>query len=159
MHLKRLPVLTIVILLVLALTVVFAHFSRASAATLKPLPPYHATITFEDGISAHEKNGTPVSLADLQRYILTHPSPCGITVSHKLPWIETLWLTTSEQASSLMAGEYITSSNREVYFVVLRGPFLLEILVPTGFHDVLVSNKVAEVFDAQTGNLLVCGSD
>lgn len=107
MHLKRLPLLAIAILLVLALIVAFNHFSRASAAMLNLPPPLnHPTIMFDDGMPTIPpgRNGTLLGPADVQHYILTHPFPGGPTVSHKPPEIETLLLTTSERASSLMGG-------------------------------------------------------
>jgi hypothetical protein len=61
--------------------------------------------------------------------------------------------------NTAVGGEYITSSeNLKVYFVVLNGPFLMEnISLPQGVNEMPTTNHVFEVFDAQTGNLIVWG--
>jgi hypothetical protein len=163
MHLRRLPILAAIALLALTLVgVSFAAFSNASATTSNPPPPLnHPKLIYQDGMPAipPRTNGTLLSIADVQHYVLTQPFPGGPTVSHQQPKIVKLLLTTSRQASNLLGGEYVTSSeNLKVYFVVLNGPFLMEnISLPQGINEMPTANHVFEVFDAQTGNLIVWG--
>jgi hypothetical protein len=162
MHLRRLPILAVIALLALTLIgAVFAAFSSANATTSNPPPPLnHPQIMYNDGSSAipPNTNGTLLSVTDVQHYVLTQPFPGGPTVSHQQPNIVKLQLMTSGQASNLLGGEYVSpSESLQVYFVVLSGPFFLEnISVPTGTKIPTV-NQVVEVFDAQTGNLLLWG--
>ena len=162
MHLRRLPIFTVIALLALTLVgALFAAFSSANATTSNPPPPLnHPKIINNDGSSAIPPGtiGTLLSVTEVQHYVLTQPFPGGPTVSHQQPKIVKLQLMTSGQASNLLGGEYVSpSASLQVYFVVLSGPFFMEnILVPIG-TKIPTANQVVEVFDAQTGNSLLWG--
>jgi hypothetical protein len=162
MHLRRLLILATIVLFALTLFgALFAAFSSANATTSNPPPPLnHPKIIYNDGMSAipPRTNGTLLSATDVQHYILTQPFRGGPTVSHQQPKIVKLQLITSGQASNLLGGEYVSpSESLQVYFVVLSGPFFMEnIHVPIG-TKIPTANQVVEVFDAQTGNLLLWG--
>jgi hypothetical protein len=94
----------------------------------------------------------------VESYVQTHPFPGGPTASGQAPPIMTLQLTTSQKASQIMGGEYVgLSANASVYYVLLKGPFVMKYIpVPPGVQ-IPTANLVEEVFDAHTGNLLVWG--
>lgn len=143
---------------------VFASFSGADAAGSTPTPtppPKHTPTTiYTDGMPAiaPRANGAMLTTADVERYISTHPIIGGQTVSGQAPQIMQVLLTTSQKASQIMGGEYVSASaNLPVYYVLLNGPFLMEnIHLPPG-EPVPTAHEYEEVFDAQTGNLLVWG--
>jgi hypothetical protein len=110
-------------------------------------------------------SGSPaITINDVRQYLQNTPFPGGPTVSGKPYTIVSITLMASKQASMIMHGEYVgIPDNQLVYYVVVRGPFILTgMSVPPGVN---VGNKTPvvqtadEIFDAQTGNLLVFGVD
>ncbi len=165
MLIKRFPAITVALVLTITLlSVALSHVMATDASTLSPNPPpihNHPSIYDTDGeptIPAH-KDGTLLTVADVQHYVLTHPFPAGPVVSGAQLKIEVLQLVTSQQASILMGGEYIgLPDNARVYYVVVKGPFILAgISVISGFQGPNRFESGEEVFDAKTGNRLVWG--
>ncbi len=120
-----------------------------------------ASIHDTDGtpaISPH-KDGTLLTVADVQQYVTTHPFPGGPVVPGTQLKIVILQLMTSQEASVQMRGEYVgLPDNAEVYYVVVKGPFLLTnvtaMISNQGPHKFELGE---EAFDAKTGNRLVWG--
>jgi hypothetical protein len=162
MRLRRLPILAVIALLAITLIgALFAVFSSANATSFNSQPPLnHPQILYNDGMSAipPRTNGALLSTADVQNYVLTHPFRGGPTVSHQQPKIVKLQLMTSGQASNILGGEYVLpSASSQVYLVVLSGPFFMENAhLPAG-SKIPTANQGVEVFDAQTGNMLLWG--
>lgn len=164
MFIKRFPVIAVVLLLTVTLLgFVLSHFTITSASTLSSNPPpiqNHPSIHYTDGQSAipPHKDGTLLAVADVQQYVSTHPFPIGPVAPGAHLKLVSIQLMTSKEASIQMRGEYIgLPDNALVYYVVVKGPFLENILSvtnPTGPHTF---NLGEEAFDAKTGNLLVSG--
>ena len=165
MFIKRFPAIALAfVLTVTLLGVVLSHVIDTSASTLSSNPPpihNHPSIHYTDGAPAipSHKDGTLLTATDVQQYVSTHPFPGGPVVPGAQLKIQVLQLMTSQEASIQMRGEYIgLPDNASVYYVVVKGPFLL-----TGIPSVTSikgPNKFElgeEVFDAKTGNRLVWG--
>jgi hypothetical protein len=163
MLLRRVPLRGVAVLLALILVGVALSATirtRASPVSSSPAAFNHPTIHDTDGqpaISPHS-DGSLLTPPDVQRYVSTHRFPAGNVVNGGRLQIEVLQLVTSHQASLYMRGESIgLPDNAEVYYVVVKGPFMTGgLLVPTG-SGASTFNLGEEAFDAQTGNLLVWG--
>lgn len=130
---------------------------------MSPNPPIHnhPTTYFTVGqpaISPHTDK-TQLTVADVQRYVLTQPFPAGSTVKGVQPGIVLLKLMTSRDASIQMRGENVgLPDNAYVYYVIVKGPFYMKyISSASGSKNASTFSLGEEVFDAQTGNLLVWG--
>lgn len=163
MFLKRVPMIGIAALLAMILVgVVLSATIVANASPFSSGPPSHnhPTIHSTDGepaIAPH-KDVSLLTIGDVQQYVNTHRFPAGKVVNGGHLKIEVLQLMTSLQASIQMRGEYIgLPDNADVYYVVVKGPFIgADLLLPTG-SGAITFNLGEEAFDARTGNLLVWG--
>lgn len=163
MHIRRFSVIAMIILLTAVLVgVVLVTLSSARATNINPPPRNHPHIIFNDGMPAIARKGNTslLTTADVAHYVTAYPFPGGPMASGGVPTIIILQLMTSREASNLLGGEDIgLPDNAQVYFVVLRGPFVMENMhVPPG-EQVPAVDRGDEVFDAQTGNLLLWGID
>jgi len=116
--------------------------------------------------SQHCNNGDPavISHSDettftrtaIEQYIKTHAFAGGLTISGKKPIVNEILLISSHDASMLMKGEYVgVPDNKLVWYVQYCGPFLLD-WVPYGVKPPTYPLG-QEVFDAQTGQMLLWG--
>lgn len=95
------------------------------------------------------------TLADVATYIQTQH--LLRTTSGTSPVITNSEFITAQQASALINGESIgRPDNALVCYVALQGPFQVNVPAPPG-SSLPDSNTAYEVFDAQTGNLLLWG--
>lgn len=97
------------------------------------------------------------TIADVKAYLRTHPFFGGPTIQGATKSIVTIQFMTSQQASTLMQGETTgLSANATVCYVKLHGPFTLAgAPVPSGAKQLPDVADGVEIFDAQTGNLLM----
>jgi hypothetical protein len=165
MYEKRSPFIAIVVLV----AIVFSGVVLSTVIGIKASPPSnnqppvhnHPAIHYLDGqpaITPH-RDGTLLTISDVQQYASTHQFPGGRVISGTFPTIVILQLMTSQEASVQMRGEYIgLPDNAQVYYVVVKGPFAMtNILSATSPEGSQTFNEGEEAFGAFTGNLLVWG--
>lgn len=161
---RRFPVILITVVMVIAVVAAVAvnivneDFKNSSAANAQSqLQPVAHQTTGVPAIQAHADHSLLTS-TEVTAYVTTHPFIGGPTTTGASPQVVTLQLVTSKQAFSLTGGESIGVPDAvPVYYVVLHGPFrMVGVRVPIG-TKIGTSNKVEEVFDAQTGNMLLWG--
>ncbi len=124
--------------------------------------PKHNKLMPSRGVPAitPTRHGTPAfTAADVRRYYLIHSFSAGPTVSGAPPTIVSIRFITTKDAQALMGGEPIgLPDNAMVCYVELRGPFYPKyVSVPPGQTLPATFDAGVEVFDAQTGNLLLWG--
>jgi outer membrane protein assembly factor BamB len=121
----------------------------------KPISPPSST-----GITPHLKGIPAFTTADVEHYIQANGFAGGPTVSGAPPTILKILFVSSKQASDLMHGESTgLPDDALVCYVELRGPFNpVMISEPPGASGPQKPVEIGEeVFDAETGNLLVWG--
>ena len=102
--------------------------------------------------------GVPAFTAgDVGLYYQNHSFSAGPTVSGAPPTIVSVRFITSQEAQVLMGGESVgLPGNALVCYVELRGPFYPKLVsVPPGQELPTTVDTGIEVFDAQTGNILL----
>ena len=163
--LTRKPVIIAVSILFILTIVggILLNFAGVGAASANLPPPHqnHPYINFNDGASAipAHKGNTLLSVADVQQYVLTHPSSIGPTVSGGVPKIVVIQLMTSRNASRVMGGEDVgVPDDALVYYVLLKGPFIPEFILAITSVRISSVDRMEEVFDAYTGNQLLWGT-
>ena len=92
-----------------------------------------------------------------------HQFPGGPTVkSNKIGIGSVQFVSAKEASSRFLQDEPLgVSDNSLVCYVVVQGPFILsQVSYPTGMHmkEFPTAKTGVEVFDAQTGNLLLWGA-
>lgn len=95
--------------------------------------------------------------ADVKAYLSTHPFMSGPPVKGVTPTIVEIKFMTSKQASALMRGESVGLPDSSlVCYVKLHGPFTQSnASVPPGAKQLPSVEFGVEIFDGQTGNLLM----
>lgn len=127
----------------------FNAASSPSQPTANPYPPG------SPAIQPHLPGIPSFTLADVANYIQT--KSFMTTTSGTPPVITNAEFITAQQASALLDGEYIgRPDNALVCYVELQGPFRVKGPLPSG-ATVPTVNTGYELFDAQTGNLLMWG--
>lgn len=93
---------------------------------------------------------------DVSHYITTHPFPLGPTTTGTSPTVISIEFITSKQASQRLFGEALgVPDTAIVCYVKLKGPFTMSLAPRPPHAKVGPSNTATEIFDAQTGNLLL----
>ncbi len=97
------------------------------------------------------------TVSDVKAYLSAHPFPSGPVVPGASATILAIDFMTSQQASQRLHGESIGLPDRAlVCYVTLHGPFTLKhIQQPPGAAPLPPVSTGVEVFDTQTGNLLL----
>ena len=137
--------------------------SSVNASTPPPGPAH--VVQFANSVNggapaiAPRSDGQLLTRTDISQYVTTHQSAGGPTTSGAFPQMKWDRLVTSKAAETLLKGEQTgLKDNAMVHVVLLHGPFVLtEMLAPPGVKIPTVSD-IYEVFDAQTGNLLLWGT-
>lgn len=132
--------------------------SHASNSSQPSLPSGRTPVIYAPGspaITPHLNAIPSFTAADVQQYIKTHGCRCGPTVSGNPSTVIKILFITSHEASVLLNGEFIgRPDNALVCYVELRGPF-----VQGGPHPPTTQTPIVdvgiEIFDAQTGNILL----
>ena len=165
MRIRRFPLVAVLGLLVIVLVGILISNARgiqASSPTSQLLPVHnYPTVIYTDGqpaISPH-KDGTLLTIADVEQYVSTHQFPGGRVIPGANLQVMVLQQMTSKEASIQMRGEYIgLPDSAQVFYVVVKGPFAMTgILAATRPQGTQTFNEGEEAFDAQIGNLLVWG--
>lgn len=161
---RKIPIHMITALvIVVALGVTLAAFSsagqsRASVSNQPSLPNGKTQITYAPGSPAIQPhlNAIPsYTTADVEQYIKTYGFRGGPTTTKNPPTILKIEFITSQQANTLLNGEFIGRPDSSlVCYVELQGPF-----IQGGPHpptaQIPTFNVGIEIFDAQTGNILL----
>lgn len=97
------------------------------------------------------------TVQDANAYVSTHPFPSGPTTTGVSPTVVSTSFITTKEANTRMHGEHTGLSDTAlVCYVVLKGPFAMtNVSRPYGVKALPPENVGVEVFDAQTGNLLM----
>lgn len=97
------------------------------------------------------------TVADVKAYLSNHPFPSGPTTTGKPAKLLTIEFLTSKKASTLIHNESTgLADTDQVCFVKLYGPFTnIYVSVPQGDKPYPATDVGVEVFDAQTGNILL----
>ncbi len=97
------------------------------------------------------------TIQDANAYVSSHPFPSGPTITGVSPTIVSTSFITTKEANARMHGEHTGLSDTAlVCYVVLKGPFTMtNVSRPYGAKALPPTNVGVEVFDAQTGNLLM----
>jgi hypothetical protein len=172
MRISRLSVTTLV---VLAIAIVLGLVAIAGAgASVNPPPraaiqPLTNLAHVQDvsnggpggpGIARTQQGIRAFTSVDVTHYITTHPFPLGPTTTGKPPTIVSIEFITSKQASQRLLGESIgVPDTAIVCYVKLSGPFTMSFAPHPPGAQVPPSNTATEIFDAQTGNLLLVRSN
>ncbi len=107
-------------------------------------------------------NGVPAfTLEDMREYLQSTPScALGPTVTGQPPTIETVEFVRCRELTDRLHLYFGLADDALVCYVVLRGPFY-----PAGVsyaagsqHVAGVCNRAQEIYDAQTGRLLLIGA-
>jgi len=95
--------------------------------------------------------------ADVRAYLSTHPFMSGPPVKGATPTILEIKFMTSKQASALMRGESVGLPDTAIVcYVKFHGPFTqVNASVPPGAKPLPLADTGVEIFDGQTGNLLM----
>lgn len=102
-------------------------------------------------------NTSRISETDVKNYVTSHPFQGGSAVPGTTPKIVAINYMTSKEASQLLNNESIgLADTAMVYYVKWQGPFKpnTSVAPPKAIFPTSVSSGV-EIFDAQTGNLLL----
>jgi hypothetical protein len=137
------------------------HFSSSPPfgghGTPNPYPPGAPAI--HPTRDAATNGGAAFTAADVEQFIQAHGYAGGATVSGGPPTILKILFITSQQASALLNGEDIgRPDNAIVCYVLVAGPFYSSVSLPYGVPTPkapYIHQTGYEVFDAQTGNLLL----
>jgi hypothetical protein len=97
------------------------------------------------------------TVTDVKAYLSKHLFPSGPTTTGKPATIRTIEFISSKKASLLIHnGSIGLADTDQVCFVELYGPFTnTHVPVPPGANPYPVTDIGVEIFDAQTGNLLL----
>lgn len=101
------------------------------------------------------------TLEDMEAYLLSAPvCPGGPTLSGQPPTIEILEFVGCKELTDRLNLYIGLPDDAPVCHVVLRGPFHLKMISypPGAVQGLPVAETVEEIYDAQTGNLLVWGT-
>ena len=166
----RITRLSLVKLAILGFTIVLGFFTLTIVDATPYLPPPAAqppqSLAHVQNVGNVEKGGWGIkstlsgipafTSSDVIRFISTHSSPLGPTTTGMPPTIVSIEFITSKQASQRLLGEWIgVPDTAIVCYVKLYGPFTnSDVPSPPG-AIIKPSNTATEIFDAQTGNLLV----
>lgn len=147
----------ILVLCCLLLVVIFAPRSGRAAATSVQAPISAVPSSSGPGLPAiHPSSPLGITTTDVQAYLRIHPFVGGPPVKGVTVSIETIQFMTSKQASALMDGEETgLPDTATVCYVKLHGPFTVVGPVPPGAQQLPTVAYGVEIFDAQTGNLLM----
>jgi hypothetical protein len=169
MRIARLPLITTMILgIVIVLAVIAGAEIQAGAQSPEPniAPQPLQSLNQVQNLNDVSSGGYGIPLTqtgvpaftsnDVAHYINTHPFPLGPTTTGKPPTIVSIEFITSKEASQRMLGETLGLPDTAIVcYVKLSGPFALsQAPVPASVH-LAPSNTATEVFDAQSGNLLI----
>lgn len=101
-------------------------------------------------------NGPTYTISDARNYVNTHLLPSRLGPQGKAVIVKAAFLQ-SQQVSALMQGESTGVPNGTLLcYVELHGTFAIH--VPGQSAKVVTYHTAMEVFDAQTGNLLIIGA-
>lgn len=130
---------------------------QAADAFVQATPPSAVPSSSGRGLSAiHPSSPSGVTTAEVQAYLRTHPFVGGPPIPGVTVSIKTIQFMTSKQASALMGGEETgLPDTATVCYVELRGPFTVVAPIPPGAKQLPTVASGVEIFDAQTGNLLM----
>lgn len=97
------------------------------------------------------------TVADVKAYLSKHSFPSGPTTTGKPATIRTIQFISSKKASLLIQNESTGLADTEIVcYVELYGPFTnIYVPVPPGAKSYPKTDIGVEIFDAQTGNLLL----
>jgi hypothetical protein len=134
-------------------------------ATNGPIPPRFprnrtpSHVTGVPAITPRTQSTPAFTVEDVRAYYQTNPFHGGPTVSGTPPTIVSIKFITSQQARTLMGDESVSRPDGAlVCYVELLGPFFPTcVSVPPGQALPATVDGGVEVFDVQTGNLLVWG--
>jgi|SRR5579884_901008 hypothetical protein len=156
---RKMPLFVLISVLALLVLIVgvWMNFSHGVPASAKATHG-RTVVRYPPGVPAIRPHiaGIPsFTAADVAQYIKTGSSIR--TISRAVPAITKTEFITAQQASNLLQGESIgRPDNALVCYVELRGPFHVEGPLPQGASNPTLSTAY-ELFDAQTGNLLMWG--
>lgn len=96
------------------------------------------------------------TVEDVKRYIASHGFHGGPTVTGNKPQIRVIAFISSKQASTRLHDASIGLPDTAVVcYVELGGPFQVRASLPSGAPPFPPSNIGVDIFDAQTGNLVM----
>jgi hypothetical protein len=110
------------------------------------------------GTASQVAPNTPrISKTDVENYVKIHPFQGGSAISGTTPKVVAINYITSKEASQLLKNDSIgLADTAMVYYVQWEGPFnTTNVDRPQGAIFPTSVSKGVEIFDAQTGNLLL----
>ena len=114
-------------------------------------------IIVKDTVSQTIPNVPRVSKTDVENYVKFHPFPGGSPVPGTTPKVVAISCITSKEVSQMLKNDSIgLADTAMVYYVEWRGPFNpTNVSAPPGATLPTSVSKGVEIFDAQTGNMLL----
>lgn len=167
MRITRFPLTTFVVLgIAIVLTLIIITAANANALPqqsapqhLQGLAPHVRDVTdVRNSFSIPQTQQGTVAFTnnDVRHYINTHPFPLGPTTTGKSPTIVSIEFITSKQARQRLFGEALgVPDTAIVCYVKLKGPFTMSLAPRPPLAKAGPSNTATEIFDAQTGSLLL----
>ena len=155
--------LILVLCCFLLIVILASLYGQTAVASVQTIPTRGASFSSGPGMPAIRPSLPAVSastprftVADVQAYFKTHVFLGGPTVKGATVSIISVQFITSKQASVLMRGEETgLPPTATVCYVKLRGPFTLVAPIAPGSKPLPTVPYGVEIFDAQTGNLLM----
>ena len=128
--------------------------SVTSSSRVIGLPAIHPSLAAASSLATPTARFT---IADVQAYLQNHPFVGGHIVKGATARIVTTQFMTSSQASALMYGaETGLPTTATVCYAKIQGPFTQESApIAPGAQQLPTVAYAIEIFDAQTGNLLM----
>ncbi len=128
-----------------------SHLANASASQ-QPIGIPAITPT----LNSATPNSPTFTVEDVIQYIAKHGFNGGPTVTGNNPQIHVIDFISSKEASTRLSGASIGLPDTAVVcYVELGGPFQVEGSLPPGAPPFPQSNIGVDIFDAQTGNLVM----
>jgi len=129
------------------------HLSQA-----KPLAVGMPAITIRNTAKNGVPNAPRISQVDVRNYVQTHPFLGGSDVAGTPSKVTAIDYITSKEASQRLNNDSIgLADTAMVYYVEWQGSFHTNVSAPPGvaLSNLKPVSKGVEIFDAQTGNLLL----
>ena len=158
----------IFILLGVYIGITLTNFSAKASQTSGPIGMPHLSqtkptsvgipaIIVKNTTSQVAANTPRISKVDVENYVKVHQFQGGPSVAGTTPNVTVIDYITSKEASQKLKNDSIgLADNAMVYYVKWQGSFnLTNVSAPPGAVPFKPASEGVEIFDAQTGNLLL----